>query len=339
MLPWRNTHDPYRIWLSEVILQQTRVVQGLPYYQRFIEQYPTVQELAEAREEAVLRLWQGLGYYSRARNLHACARMVVDQFNGTFPDNYKDLLRLKGVGRYTAAAIASIAFRESVPVVDGNVYRVLARVFGLEEDIASTRGQKVFYELAQSLVPPNRADLYNQAIMEFGAIQCRPAKPLCQACIFKAHCVAFHTGKQQSFPIKHPTLKIKKRFFHYFVIQLAGKVYMKLRKDADIWQGLYDFYLVEDARLREADQLEDELMALMRHHQLPIIKNPRFYKHILTHRQLYVYFFYVKATPRFIQEAALILDKMYTRAFSLEETKALPKPILISNFLEEKFYV
>ena len=338
-LPWRNTNDPYRIWLSEVILQQTRVLQGLPYYQRFVEQYPTVQALAEAPEEEVLRLWQGLGYYSRARNLHTCARMVVDQFNGTFPNNYKDLLRLKGVGRYTAAAIASIAFQEPVPVVDGNVYRVLARVFGVEEDVTSTRGQKVFYKLAQSLVPTQRAGLYSQAIMEFGAIQCRAVKPLCQVCIFKVYCVAFHTGRQQSFPIKHPTLKIKKRFFHYFVIQLADSVYMKPRKEADIWQGLYDFYLVEDKQLREADQLEDQLVALMRHHQLSIIKDPRLYKHVLTHRQLYVYFFYVKATPEFLQEAAPILDRMYAHAFSLAETKALPKSILISNFLEEKFYV
>ena len=338
-LPWRSTHDPYRIWLSEVILQQTRVLQGLPYYQRFVEQYPTVQALAEAQEEAVLRLWQGLGYYSRARNLHACARMVVDQFDGTFPSNYKDLLRLKGVGSYTAAAIASIAFQEQVAVVDGNVYRVLARVFGVAEDIASTNGQKVFYKLAQSLVPAQRPDLYNQAIMEFGAIQCRPAKPLCQACIFKAHCVAFQTGRQQSFPIKRPRLKIKQRFFHYFVIQLADKVYMRLRKGADIWQGLYDFYLVEDSQLREADQLVDELVALMGHHQLSIVKEPSLYKHALTHRRLHVYFFYVQATDRFVQEAAPMLDKMHMQAFSLEEIKNLPKSRLISNFLEDKLYI
>ena len=338
-LPWRSTQDPYRIWLSEVILQQTRVLQGLPYYQRFVEQYPTVQALAAAQEEAVLRLWQGLGYYSRARNLHACARMVVDQFNGTFPNNYKDLLRLKGVGSYTAAAIASIAFQEQVPVVDGNVYRVLARVFGVAEDIASTSGQKIFYKLAQSLVPAQRPDLYNQAIMEFGAIQCRPAKPLCQTCIFKVHCVAFQTGRQQSFPIKHPRLKIKQRFFHYFVIQLADKVYMRLRKGADIWQGLYDFYLVEDSQLREADQLADELVALMGHHQLSIVKDPRLYKHALTHRRLHVYFFYVQATAQFVQEAAPMLDRMHMHAFSLAETKNLPKSRLISNFLEDKLYI
>ncbi|MEM7382715.1 MAG: A/G-specific adenine glycosylase [Bacteroidota bacterium] len=338
-LPWRNTQDPYRIWLSEVILQQTRVLQGLPYYQRFVEQYPTVRALAKAPEEAVLRLWQGLGYYSRARNLHVCARMVVDQFNGTFPNNYKDLLRLKGVGPYTAAAIASIAFQEPVPVVDGNVYRVLARVFGVTEDIASTSGQKIFYALAQSLVPPQRADLYNQAIMEFGAIQCRPAKPLCQTCILRVYCVAFHTGRQQSLPVKSPTLKIKKRFFHYFVIQLGNEVYMKLRKEADIWQGLYDFYLVEDSQLKEADQLADNLVALMGQHQLSITKEPRLYKHALTHRKLYVYFFYVQATARFVQEATPMLNRMHIRAFSLAATKALPKSRLISNFLEEKFYV
>ncbi|MEM7055598.1 MAG: A/G-specific adenine glycosylase [Bacteroidota bacterium] len=338
ILPWRNTNDPYRIWLSEVILQQTRVAQGLPYYQRFIEQYPTIQDLAEAKEEAVLRLWQGLGYYTRARNLYACARMVVSQFNGQFPNNYQDLLRLKGIGQYTAAAIASLAFREPIPVVDGNVYRVLARIFGVEEDIASTRGKKVFYELAQSLVPQDRAGLYNQAIMEFGAIQCMPTKPLCKTCIFKAYCVAFHTGRQKSLPVKNLTIKIQKRFFHYFVIQSADKLYMKLRKKSDIWQGLYDFYLVEDSQLKEPEQLEDELIALIWRHQLPVEKKPRLYKHMLTHRRLYAHFFQVKATPQFIKEAKLILDKTHSSAFMLEATKSLPKPILISNFLKEEFY-
>ena len=223
--------------------------------------------------------------------------------------------------------------------MDGNVYRVLARIFGVEEDIASTRGKKGVYELAQSLVPQDRADLYNQAIMEFGAIQCMPVKPLCKTCIFKAHCVAFHTGRHQSLPVKNPTIKIKKRFFHYFIIQSADKLYMKLRKDSDIWQGLYDFYLVEDNQLKEADQLEDELIALIRRHKLPVEKKPRLYKHILTHRRLYVHFFQVQATPQFIKEARHILERAHSDAFMLEATKSLPKPILISNFLEEEFYV
>lgn len=338
MLPWRNTNDPYKIWLSEIILQQTRVAQGLPYYQRFVKQYPTVQDLAGAQEEQVLRLWQGLGYYTRARNLHACARMIAQQFNGSFPNNYDDLLRLKGVGRYTAAAIASIAFQEAVPVVDGNVYRVLARVFGIKEDITSTKGQRIFYALAQSLVPKNHAGLYNQAIMEFGAIQCKPTKPLCSSCIFKAYCVAWHTGEQQVLPIKNSRPKILKRFFHYFVVQHNGQLYMRLRRRPDIWQGLYDFYLVEDNQPREVDQLVDELVTLMRSHQLVINKNPRLYEHILTHRKLYVYFFEVQATTQFIQAARHILQKSHSKAFMPEAIKDLPKPTLINNFLKEKFY-
>jgi A/G-specific adenine glycosylase len=337
-LLWRHTQDPYKIWLSEIILQQTRVAQGLPYYQRFIEQYPTIHDLARASEESILRLWQGLGYYSRARNLHACARMVVDQFQGNFPETYQELLQLKGIGPYTAAAIASIAFKEPVPVVDGNVYRVLARIFGLEADIASTSGKKVFYTLAQSLIPAEFADEYNQAIMDFGAIQCTPHKPLCNTCIFKTHCVAFQTNKQKLLPVKKSLVKIKKRFFHYFVIQTTDHLYMRLRKSADIWQGLYDFYLVEDAQLKEFEELEDELIALIKHHQLPVVKAPKCYQYTLTHRRLYTYFFYIQATQPFIQAAKRLFTQTHSKAFTLEATKALPKPILISSFLEKSLY-
>jgi A/G-specific adenine glycosylase len=176
-LPWRSTTDPYKIWLSEVILQQTRIMQGLPYYLRFVAKYPTVQDLASADEHEVLRLWQGLGYYTRARNMHICARSIVSECGGVFPRTYKELLRLSGVGPYTAGAIASIAFQEAVPVVDGNVYRVLARVFGVAADITSTQGKKVFYTLAHALVPQEDAGVYNQSIMEFGALHCTPVLP------------------------------------------------------------------------------------------------------------------------------------------------------------------
>lgn len=285
-LPWRKTNDPYRIWLSEVILQQTRVAQGLPYYQRFVDKYPTVQELAQAEEESVLRLWQGLGYYSRARNLHACARTIVNDWGGIFPTTYQTLLQLKGVGKYTAAAIASIVFKESVAVVDGNVYRVLSRVFGLEEDIASTQGVKAFAVLAQSLVPQENPDLYNQAIMEFGALHCTPVTPQCTSCIFKDCCVAFHAGKQQTLPVKNKKIKIKKRYLHYLVIQHANQLYMKRRSSSDIWAGLYDFYLVEGDQLYVLDTLEDALLDLAKQHQLSVTRKPALYKHVLTHRRL-----------------------------------------------------
>ena len=337
-LPWRKTNDPYRIWLSEIILQQTRVAQGLPYYQKFIEHYPTVQALAAAEEEAVLRLWQGLGYYSRARNLHACARMIVNEWQGQFPSTYQTLLQLKGVGKYTAAAVASIAFKEPVAVVDGNVYRVLSRVFGVEEDIATTQGVKAFAVLAQSLVSKKDPDLYNQAIMEFGALHCTPVNPQCTKCIFKDGCVAFQTGKQRILPVKSKKVKVKKRYLHYLVIQHGDKLYMKRRSTNDIWAGLYDFYLVEDDQLSAPDVLEDALARLMRRHQLVMTKNPTLYKHVLTHRQLYVHFFQVQATASFLEEAQPLLQQAGVSTFTVEEAQALPKPILIDNFLKEEFY-
>ncbi|MCG8340871.1 MAG: A/G-specific adenine glycosylase [Cytophagales bacterium] len=337
-LPWRKTHDPYRIWLSEVILQQTRVAQGLPYYQRFVERYPSVNDLAAAKEQEVLRLWQGLGYYSRARNLHACAQMIVSEFGGKFPDNYKDLLCLKGVGKYTAAAIASIAFKEPVPVVDGNVYRVLARVFGIEENMASTQGEKVFYKLANTLVPKEKADLYNQAIMEFGAIHCMPANPKCGTCIFKAQCVALHSSRQRTLPIKVKNLKVRQRFFHYFIIQFKDKLYMKKREESDIWRGLYDFYLIEGDQFKPPHQLESELLSAIQRYKLVIKKRPTLYKHILTHQRLNVCFFHIKASTPFINESKEVFNKMNITPFTLEEIKTLPKPILINNFLKNELY-
>lgn len=337
-LPWRKTNNPYRIWLSEVILQQTRVAQGLPYYQKFIEKYPTVQALAAAEEEAVLRLWQGLGYYSRARNLHACARMIVSEWGGEFPVTYQALLQLKGVGKYTAAAVASIAFNESVAVVDGNVYRVLSRVFGIEKDITTTQGVKTFADLAQSLLLKKKPGLYNQAIMEFGALHCTPVNPQCASCIFRDGCVAFHTGKQRTLPVKSKKVKIKKRYLHYLVIECKDQLYMKRRPTSDIWAGLYDFYLVEDDQVRDLDNLEDELLALARHHRLSMTKSPVLHKHVLTHRHLYVYFFRVQATASFLEEAQSLLQQASVSAFTVKQVQELPKPILIDNFLKKEFY-
>jgi A/G-specific adenine glycosylase len=338
-LPWRETKDPYKIWLSEIILQQTRVAQGLPYYQRFVESYPTVYDLAAANEIAVLRMWQGLGYYTRARNLHACARTIVEQFQGKFPDNYKALLSLPGVGIYTAAAIASIAFKESVPVVDGNVYRVLARVFGIETAITSTKGKHIFNQLAQKLIPKIAPDIYNQAIMEFGAMQCTPLKPLCTTCIFKMDCIAFRTNKQNQLPTKEPKAKTKQRFFHYLCIQSEDQLLMKKRKLGDIWTGLYDFYLVEENEHRGFEQLDDELVQLIKKHQLYIKKIPTVYKHILTHRVLYVLFFKIIGTKEFMTDAKILLKDNSVDMFSIDVIKSLPKPKLICNFLEENLYI
>jgi A/G-specific adenine glycosylase len=244
-LPWRNIEDPYLIWLSEVILQQTRVAQGMPYYLRFSAAYPTVEQMAAATEKDILRLWQGLGYYSRARNMHYTAQVVVNEHNSNFPENYKALKKLKGIGDYTACAIASFAFKEKVAVVDGNVFRVLSRVFGLEEDISSTKGKKVFAELAKNLLPDTEIAMYNQAIMEFGALYCKPTSPDCPNCIFRDSCVAFAEKKQDSLPFKAKKAQVKKRYLHYLVIEHDNKLLMKERFEGDVWQGLYDFVLVE----------------------------------------------------------------------------------------------
>ena len=216
-MPWRNTIDPYHIWLSEIILQQTRVAQGLPYYERFIATFPTVQDLAAASQEEVLKLWQGLGYYSRGRNLHETAQYITQELGGKFPGTYKELLKLKGVGDYTASAIASISFNEVSAVVDGNVYRVLSRVYGIETAINSTAGQKEFKQLAQELIDTKQPATFNQAIMEFGAIQCKPQNPYCLHCIFQEQCVAFRTNKIAVLPVKLKKTKVKKRFLNYLV--------------------------------------------------------------------------------------------------------------------------
>ena len=338
LLPWRDTTDPYKIWLSEIILQQTKVAQGLPYYQKFIEEYPTIYDLASSNEASILRSWQGLGYYTRARNLHTCARIIVEQFSGEFPTTYRDLIRLPGIGPYTAAAIASFAFKEAVPVLDGNVYRVLSRFFAIEIPINTTKGRYIFNNLAHKLVP-SLPDVYNQAIMEFGALQCTPYKPYCTDCILKIDCQAFATGKQEMLPIKEMTLKIKHRFLHYLVLETEGQIFMKERQKGDIWTGLYDFYLLEDTQPKEFDQLSDELIVLIKKHNLAVKKVYKLYKHVLTHQRLFVSFFRITVSEEFIQEAQYILKNNLICPFYLNETKSLPKSILICKFLEENVYL
>ncbi len=218
-LPWRNTKNPYYIWLSEIILQQTRVAQGLPYYLNFITTFPTVKALANTSEEEVLKLWQGLGYYSRARNLHATAKHISAELNGIFPNNYADLLKLKGVGEYTAAAIASFSYNEDIAVVDGNVFRVLSRFFGVESDISDNKTRKEFQSLANSILPKGKASDFNQAIMEFGAIQCVPKSPNCSDCIFNTNCYALQKNKVGELPVKTKKIKIKNRFLNYIIVK------------------------------------------------------------------------------------------------------------------------
>lgn len=333
-LPWRSTKDPYKIWLAEIILQQTRVAQGLPYYERFIVNYPSIQALANATEQEVLRLWQGLGYYSRARNLYYCASTIVEKYNGIFPTNYKELLTLKGIGPYTAAAIAATAFKERVAAVDGNVYRVLTRIFGIESDISTIQGRKLLHQLATLLVDPAQPDQYSQAIMDFGALQCTPRLPACATCIFCKHCIAFRTHRQQSLPIKTGKITKRNRYFDYIMVQYGDMIYMKKRIKSDIWQGLYDFYLIEEEKPLKPDQLEDPLLSLLQQHNLLIITDHKYKYHLLTHQTLSVRFHRVTLPVHCVQEVVSLLHRFNLEAFSIIAVDNLPKPILIQKFLQ-----
>ena len=270
VLPWRETHDPYAIWLSEIILQQTRIDQGRPYWERFMQRWHTVEELAAATEDEVLREWQGLGYYSRARNLHAAARQVVTL--GGFPETLEGIKGLKGVGDYTAAAIASFAFGLPAAVVDGNVYRVLARHFGIDTPINTTEGKKEFAALAQSLLPPRSSSDYNQAMMDFGAVQCTPSGPLCPSCPLQETCIALREGRVDELPVKRKTLKVKERRLTYVYIRFKGETAIRRRPAGDIWQGLYEPWLTDD--------VPSGALLLRRN-----------VKHVLTHRVLYADFY------------------------------------------------
>lgn len=242
-LPWRDITDPYKIWVSEIILQQTRIAQGYDYYLRFIKAYPTVDALAQADEDEVLRLWQGLGYYSRARNLHAAAKQVVKA--GFFPDTYEEVRKLKGIGDYTAAAICSFAFNLPCAVVDGNVYRVLSRYFGIDVPIDTTTGKKFFASIARELLPPDKSADYNQALMDFGAIQCVPASPECKACPLSASCIALSKNRVEDYPVKSRRTKVKERFFVYVRVETPDGIWLHRRGSGDIWQGLYEYPLLE----------------------------------------------------------------------------------------------
>src|SRR6185295_17174001 len=233
------------IWLSEIILQQTRVEQGLPYFEKFSEAFPTIKHFAFAHEDKILKMWQGLGYYSRARNMHFTAREIVKNFDSKFPVEFSELKKLKGVGDYTAAAIASFAFNKPHPVVDGNVYRFLSRYFGIKTAIDSLKGKKIFLELAEELLDKKNPGLHNQAIMEFGAIQCKPVNPDCFSCHLKMDCYAFKNKRVNQFPVKSKTQKVRERFFYYLFIRWKNKIFLHKRTGKDIWKNLYEFPLIE----------------------------------------------------------------------------------------------
>ena len=328
-LPWRETRDPYKIWLSEIILQQTRVAQGLPYYEAFIKTFPTVFDLAKAPEQKVLRLWQGLGYYSRARNLHKCAKDIVQNFDGKFPGTFEELKKLSGIGPYTAAAVASIAFHEKVAVVDGNVFRVLARVFGVDKDIASDEGKKYFFALANELIDEKNPDIFNQAVMEFGALHCVPKNPKCDECIFSKHCEANQKNLQTVLPVKAKKIKIKTRYFYYFVIHSKNGILMHQRNAKDIWHGLYDFYLIEKKRSQKTKSLinEDEFLS-----NIKSFRESEIVTHLLSHQKLKVKF--IEAEKSFSKKEEQLAKKLGLQIFTKKEIANLPKPVLIDRFLK-----
>jgi A/G-specific adenine glycosylase len=313
-LPWRQTKDPYSIWLSEIILQQTRVAQGLPYYERLLATFPTVRDLAEAPEASLLRLWQGLGYYSRARNLQKAAQMVMRDFAGDFPRTYDDIITLPGVGPYTAAAIASFAFNEAKAVVDGNVFRVLSRVFEVETDIASSAARGVFTSLAQSLIPDSDPAGFNQAIMEFGALQCTPA-PDCSVCPLRVSCAAFSASRVAELPIKSKKTKVKEIQMDYLVIEQKGQLLVRERTENGIWKGLWEFYLIEGSL---------EWLSFPRQ----TLKSPPV--HLLSHRKINCEAWHVQVPDNFDLEIPEGYGWM-----SPSEFESKGKPVLLLNLITD----
>ena len=325
-LPWRNTTDPYPIWLSEIMLQQTRVAQGLPYFFSFMEVFPTIFDLADADEEKVLKLWQGLGYYSRARNMHQTAKIIATEFNGKFPNNYTDLLKLKGIGQYTAAAIASFAFNEVVPVVDGNVFRVLARYLNVETDIASAAAKKEFTALAQELMPKDNPALFNQAIMEFGALQCTPKNPNCNQCIFNSSCAALQKGLVGQLPVKLKKTKVTSRYLNYIVfLDDANNTLINKRIEKGIWHNLYEFPNIETEMELDFDAISNLISAKFSDLNVESISqyNSNTVIHKLSHQKLHINFYRVQ------------VHKEISSGIPSDQIKKYPFPIVIYNFIEK----
>ena len=322
-LPWRNTTDAYKIWLSEIILQQTRVSQGLPYYINFINAFPTVKDLANADEQQILKLWQGLGYYSRARNLHFTAKYVMENYNGIFPNSYEELLKLKGIGTYTAAAIASFSSNEAVAVLDGNVFRVLSRVFNVDYDISQNSSKKYFIELATKVLSQTNPAIHNQAIMEFGALQCVPKSPNCIECIFNDSCEAVKLKKVSELPVKSKKVKVTKRFLSYILVKDASENYeMNKRTENGIWKNLYEFPCIESESEIEETEILNQLNVKYE------IKNFHYFDsfdvlHKLSHQHLNIKFYTIE------------IEDAINDGYTFEEVKQLPVPIVLHNFIEK----
>lgn len=326
-LPWRQTRDPYFIWLSEVILQQTRVEQGMSYYHSFCEKFPTVFDLANASEDEVLKTWQGLGYYSRARNLHATAKWIVNELNGEFPKDYEGLIQLKGIGPYTAAAIASFAFQEKKAVLDGNVMRVLSRVYGIEEPIDSTLGKKLLAAQAQELIDGKQPDTYNQAIMDFGATWCTPKKPKCESCVFAESCIAYRKGLVDTLPVKAKKTQVKEMYIYYFVFKNNHETLIRQRTHSNIWKGLYEFPAIEGEGMIGLEEAVVKMEGVIGQ-RLKGISTSEPFTHILSHRKITAFFIQATAPAAFWKKHS---DMLIVQWDKLEE---YGWPRLIDRYLQ-----
>jgi A/G-specific adenine glycosylase len=330
LLPWRDTTDAYVIWLSEIILQQTRVEQGMPYFYRFLEKYPDVKSFAAASEDEILRMWQGLGYYSRGRNMLKTARQIMELYDGKFPVEYSHLINLKGIGEYTAAAISSFSANEARAVVDGNVSRVLARYFGIDEPINSPKGKKLFQGIADELLNPAYAGLHNQAMMEFGAVQCKPKSPDCKICPVREGCCAYAENKVSQFPKKLKTIKIRDRFFNYLLVTDGDKVLMNKRSDSDIWANMYDLPLIETSsrttpesviKLLQTKRLFDDEIRITASFPAKV--------HILTHQRIHAQFISIENQPIKLEQEYFFIE--------VKNIKMLALPKIINAFLNNLF--
>ncbi|PKQ65672.1 A/G-specific adenine glycosylase [Labilibaculum filiforme] len=330
-LPWRKTKDPYQIWISEIMLQQTKVATVIDYFSRFLNQFPTISDLANAEEQEVLKIWQGLGYYSRARNLHAAAKTIQSEYNGVFPNSYKEILKLKGIGSYTAAAIASFAFQLPYAAVDGNVYRVLSRIYGINLAIDSTEGKKYFQNIASETMEKAPAEIYNQAIIEFGALQCIPRNPKCEICPLSSQCFAYNAKQVDQFPIKSKQIKVKNRYFYYLFLSCENRFLIEKRKEKDIWENLFQYPLIECDKQVSTNELiqTKEWEKLFENLELVIRSVSEKVVHKLSHQNLHTTFIHIEIN----------IDKLKNKngyqVISYSEISKYPFPKLIEDHLNK----
>lgn len=333
-MPWKGEKDPYRIWISEVILQQTRVEQGWSYYERFIARFPDVQALATAKDEEVFKYWEGLGYYSRCRNLLFSARYIHQELGGKFPTTYVGIAALKGIGPYTAAAIASFAFGLPYAVVDGNVIRVLSRYFGLDIPVDQPASRKLFFERADELLDKKNPAEYNQAIMDFGATICKPRNPLCESCPMQSSCKAYALGMVDQLPLKAKKIEKKKRFLHYLILEYKGSLFLRKRIEKDIWQNLFEFYLIEDDALLDAQKLlkKPVITSLLKKSSFQLIESSDSRRQVLSHQALEGRFFHLRLTskPNLPKEFIAVPQAAISQ---------YPFPRFIQAYMKEKSYI